>query len=572
MMVVHRLLTLLVVITCCYCLQCILGEVTTDPVVNIGHTNIRGKVTQTDGGNRPVFAFRSIYYANPPVGSNRFSAPSPRTLPAGDYDATDYGPLCPQDMELLALAYHGYPIPSKKPSEDCLHLDVYTPTLDTNSRLPVMVWIHGGAFVNGGNALYDGSALAESQNVIVVAINYRVGPLGFLSFGDESAPGNYGLLDQQLAFRWVQNNIVYFGGDNGRVTIFGESAGGMCTSIHPLVPSNQQLFHRVITQSGPANSAMVVVENPSKWGGIMAEAVGCAGNNTERIINCLRTKSAEDISLVKIPESPDKPFLPFGPVVDGRFLLDYPMKLYQAGLIRVKADILIGFNNNEGGYGLLATRGPSGIDLSKFGVDMFRLMMVQEFSKLVPGDLSNLISRIEDIYSGPEGITDQTAFQTLGHIIGDGFVIAPSLAIADYTSESGFYTFVYEFQHRPSYYHGPEFVGADHGAEEPLVHGFPFLTKERQGSFTFTEEEKSLSDVMMTYWANFAKYSDPNGEKFELPYWPPYSYTEKTYMQLRPIPEIAGNLKPNKVAFWNTVFSSVHVLKEGTFKHLSDEL
>ncbi|KAJ8047392.1 Pyrethroid hydrolase Ces2e [Holothuria leucospilota] len=556
-------------------LICILscnGGMASDPVVTIGQTNIRGRVSVTKAARRRVYAFRSIYYAEPPVGNKRFAAPSPLSLPPGDYDATDYGPLCPQDVNLLSLAFSGYPIPSREPSEDCLHLNIYTPTLDTNSRLAVMVWIHGGAFGNGGNALYDGSALAESQNVVVVNINYRLGPLGFLSLQNKDAKGNYGLLDQQLALKWVQNNIIYFGGDPDKVTIFGESAGGMSTSVHLIAPSNKKLFKRVITQSGPATSSLMLVEEPAKWANYVAQEVGCTAKSSEAVMSCLRSKSADELVHVKIPETPDKPLLPFGPVIDGEFIREDPMILYQSGFFGVKADVLIGFNDNEGGYSIPATRGPSGLDLDNFSVDVFRMMLKTEFSKVVPGDTSELISHVEALYAGEDGITDETAFQKFGHIVGDGLVVAPSLAIAEYTSESGYYTFVYEYQHRPSYYKGPDFIGADHGVEEPLVLGFPFLEGDIQDTMEFTEEEESLSDIMMTYWGNFAKFGDPNGDKAELPYWPPYRHTDKIYMQLKPVPEIAGNLKPNIVMFWNRLFSSAKLMKTGRHGRAMDEL
>ena len=183
-----------------------------------------GKVKGTTENG--VHKWKGIPYAKPPVGQWRFKAPEPPEVWEDVLDATAYGPICPQPSDLLSLSYTELP----RQSEDCLYVNVFAP--DTPSQnLPVMVWIHGGAFYLGAGSepLYDGSKLAAQGEVIVVTLNYRLGPFGFLHLSsfDEAYSDNLGLLDQAAALKWVRENISAFGGDPDNVTVFGESAGGI---------------------------------------------------------------------------------------------------------------------------------------------------------------------------------------------------------------------------------------------------------------------------------------------------------------------------------------------------------
>lgn len=192
-----------------------------------------------------MLAFRGIRYAKPPVRELRFAPPQPVEKPTGIVVADKFGSACPQYKSAFG---------PESLEEDCLFLNVYVPKAG-EGPFPVMVWIHGGAFVAGsGGPEYDPSRLV-AQGVVVVTINYRLGPLGFLAHRDltneqDGGSGNYGLMDQQLALRWVQDNISTFGGDPNNVTIFGESAGGLSVLSHVVSPKAQGLFQRAIVQSG----------------------------------------------------------------------------------------------------------------------------------------------------------------------------------------------------------------------------------------------------------------------------------------------------------------------------------
>ncbi|AFM15753.1 carboxylesterase type B [Mycolicibacterium chubuense NBB4] len=232
--------------------------------------------------------FAGIPYAAPPVGPLRWHAPEPVAPWPGVRDATRYGPRCMQelggDLEL-----------GRQTDEDCLNLNVWTPRSASDRKLPVMVWIHGGAFVNGSGRIYDARRMVARGDIVVVTINYRLGALGFLahpSLGPPGQVGNYGLEDQQAALRWVHDNIAAFGGDPGKVTIAGESAGGMSVCDHLVAPGSKGLFRAAIIQSGPcqAQARLPVAQARSID---YAAGFGCADPATAA--RCLRALPADKL-------------------------------------------------------------------------------------------------------------------------------------------------------------------------------------------------------------------------------------------------------------------------------------
>ncbi|XP_037624343.1 pyrethroid hydrolase Ces2e-like isoform X1 [Sebastes umbrosus] len=225
------------------------------PEVHTKLGSLRGQYVSVKGKETGVHAYLGIPFAKPPVGpALRLAAPQPVEGWEGVRDATRKPPMCVQNKQtsidlIDKIGSKLAELPDI--SEDCLYLNVYTPANRAhNAKLPVMVWIHGGGFALGSAAMYDGSALGAYQDVVVVLIQYRLGLLGFLSTGDEHMSGNFGLLDQVQALRWIQQHIHNFGGDPYSVTIFGESAGGVSVSLLLLSPLSDGLFHRAIAESG----------------------------------------------------------------------------------------------------------------------------------------------------------------------------------------------------------------------------------------------------------------------------------------------------------------------------------
>ena len=266
-------------------------------VVRIASGEIRG--TSADDQTH-VRAFRGIPYAASTAGLNRWKPPQPVSPWEGIRDCTKFGPACPQAPYPKGTPYYREPEPQ---SEDCLSLNIWTAAADATERRPVMVWIHGGALTRGSGAIdiYDGTSLAQ-KGVVVVTINYRLGPLGFFAHPElsaeskEHASGNYGFLDQIAALQWVRENIEAFGGDPHCVTIFGESAGALSVCVLAVSPLAKDLFHRAISESGSAFRAIPERADSERNGEKLAQALNVkslAELQSCRRIHCCRTVKAE---------------------------------------------------------------------------------------------------------------------------------------------------------------------------------------------------------------------------------------------------------------------------------------
>ncbi|CAG2121276.1 unnamed protein product, partial [Medioppia subpectinata] len=237
-----------------------------------------------------VDQFVGIPYAEPPVGKHRFAKPEPISKPFPNIiDATKVKNSCMQN----AMAF---PNPDSPLSEDCLVLNIWT--TNTTALKPVMFWIYGGGLVTGSifQELYNGSALA-TNDVVVVSVNYRLGPFGFLYGDREDAPGNVGFYDQLLGMKWVRENIHSFGGDRDRITIFGESSGSWSVSAHILSPLSKGMFQRAIMESGANmfNKDRDVVNKTEAISQAKAMAKGLKCNETEDWIQCLRRADAKEL-------------------------------------------------------------------------------------------------------------------------------------------------------------------------------------------------------------------------------------------------------------------------------------
>ncbi|XP_040185272.1 pyrethroid hydrolase Ces2e-like isoform X2 [Rana temporaria] len=532
---------ILTLLLCCS-IQASLGTDGGRPVVDTRYGKLQGTTRIVKETDRTVDSFYGIPFAKPPVGPLRFEAPEPPEPWESVKEATENPPMCPQNAEQLQhfLKLMNIEVTLPSTSEDCLYLNVFTPSdRGDNAKLPVMMFIHGGGLVMGTAATHDGSAISAYENVVQVSIQYRLGILGFLSGTDDTdaqtASGNYGLLDQVAALRWVQQNIKNFGGDPESVTIFGESAGGISVSALVLSPLAQGLFHRAIAQSGVAIMRGFIASSPKEFMFYRNMVANMSGCEPSSLMSCLRMKSEQEISSIMS----NKNFLPLPVCVDGVFLPKPPEEIL-AAKENNKVPLIIGVTEQEFGWLALKSLGATYVD----GLPKESIQTEMGRSPIL-GEISGLDYTLLDEYFG----NTEDPLENRDHFLdlqGDVMFVMPALKIAKLHRDSGSPVFFYEFRHRPSLFQisRPKWVKADHGDEVLLVFGVPFVTHSALNkSHTYPEEEKKLSKTMMKYWANFARTGDPNGS--DMTQWPQYDEDEN-YLQIDIQQKVFQRLKEKK--------------------------
>jgi para-nitrobenzyl esterase len=433
-----------------------------------------------------IASFKGVPFAAPPVGDLRWRSPQPIKPWQGVRKANEFGPGPMQDTAFGAMM--GGP---QKISEDCLYLHVRTGAKKAGEKRPVMVWIYGGGFGIGmtSTPTYDGTNLAK-KGVVLVSVTYRVGPMGFLAHPElskESGKGSgaYGIQDQIAGLRWVKANIAQLGGDPQNVTIFGESAGGISVSMLTASPMAKGLFQRAISESGgsmsPPRASLKVAEEQGK------AYLSKLGAND---IKAARALSAETI------QKETKGMGGFWPVADGVTIVGNQYALFEAGKFN-DTPILIGTNSDEGG--LFATQ--------KTTSAAFEKMIRSQYE-----------AGADAILKAYPHATDAEATRAAKDIMRDSVFAWPTWAWATLQSRNGKNkAFVYYFDHRTPA--SPE--GANHGSEIRYVFGNLDAKGFEAGSNG--PEDKALSELIGSYWVNFATKGDPNGSG--LPAWP--SFDEK---------------------------------------------
>ncbi len=454
-----------------------------------------------------IHVFKGIPYAAAPVGELRWRAPIPGAAWETTRDATQFGTICPQPPALAALAQQALP----ETDEDCLFLNIWTPAKTSGDALPVMVWIHGGGLSLGWShqATYDGEELAR-RDVIVVSVNYRLGPLGFLALPELSAEngtsGNYGFLDQVAALEWVQRNIEAFGGDPGRVTIFGESAGG--TSVVALVasPMTEGLIHGAIAQSPWVTDTNVANLDTSRTFVSSAEDMGsqwidtvAPGGEEARMLEALRAIPASE--LVGNSEAQ----LPMYITVDGTFMPDPVEAVFQSGAQR-NVPLMIGTNADEGTLFMLGGYGNR---------EQFQTAAHATYGEKTDALLALYLQEDTSVRNAANQFLTDTWFLRATRTILGGMstVSAPA------------------FQYHFTRVRGANPLGAHHAAEISYAFNTPgFLASGDEAENAPEEIDQALTTAMGGYWTQFAKTGDPNAEG--LVEWPAYSGEEPSYLEL----------------------------------------
>uniref|UniRef100_A0A8C6GQ05 Carboxylic ester hydrolase n=1 Tax=Mus spicilegus TaxID=10103 RepID=A0A8C6GQ05_MUSSI len=535
-------------------LQHVHGQDSASPIRNTHTGQVRGSFVHVKDTKSGVHAFLGIPFAKPPVGPLRFAPPEDPEPWSGVRDGTSLPAMClqPDIMNLEDVKGMNLILPPISMSEDCLYLNIYTPThAQEGSNLPVMVWIHGGGLVIGSASMNDVSELAATEEIAIVAIQYRLGILGFFSTGDQHARGNWGYLDQVAALRWVQKNIAYFGGNRDRVTIFGVSAGGTSVSSHILSPMSKGLFHGAIMQSGVALLPGLISDTSEVVYKTVANLSGCEATDSEALIHCLRAKSKQEILAI------NQVFKMIPGVVDGEFLPKHPQELL-ASMDFHPVPSIIGVNTDECGWGVPTFMGLDHIIKNITRETLPAVLKNTAAQMMLPPECSHLL--VEEYMGDTED--PETLQAQFREMLGDFMFVIPALQVAHF-QRSQAPVYFYEFQHLSSFikHVRPSHVKADHGDDVAFVFGSYLWDM----NLDLTEEEELLKRRMMKYWANFARNGNPNSEG--LPSWPVLDQDEQ-YLQLDTQPAVGRALKARRLQFWTkTLPQKIQELKGSQDKH-----
>ena len=486
-----------------------------------------------------VRVFKGMPYAAPPVADLRWSGPQVAEGWTGLRDATEFGAICPQDDPLGMMG--GAP-----QSEDCLFLNVFTPSEAPDDALPVMVWIHGGAWITGAGSqdFYQAHTIVNDGGVVVVTINYRLGPFGYLAHealtagSEHGASGNYGQWDQIMALQWVKQHIRAFGGDPGNVTIFGESAGGNGVCVLMASPLARGLFQGAISQSGlcGAPGFSENLASGEATGARFAEVLGCSDLATAA--SCLRSKTTEEVRAVPTLEGnlrawsggafypPTSSEFYFSElIVDGHVLPRSVNDAFSSGDI-ADVSFLIGSNADEG---------------KLFHSPLLSLPVADEaeyraaLGRTFPNDVDAIIAEypVADFSS---------ASAALAEVSGDAFFVCTARKIARNAADAGLPTFLYGFTLVPDAILPG--LGSFHTAEIPFVFGVDAFA-------LVTDTTRPLHEAMLGYWTRFAATGDPNGNGAET--WPAFDTASEENILLDLPLSVVTNHAEARCDFWDSI-------------------
>jgi len=456
-----------------------------------------GRVSGVLNANGDVYAFKGIPFAAAPVGDLRWKEPQPVKPWEGIRKCERFGPSPMQAKPVPYSMWSEEFLAPKEPiSEDCLYLNVWTGATSAGEKRPVIVWIFGGGFLSGGSAapVYDGEAIAK-KGIVFVSINYRVGVFGFFAHPEltkesgRNASGNYAILDQLAALRWVKRNIAAFGGDAGNVTVAGQSAGSYSVNILQASPLGKGLFQKAIGESG------AVFSNPFTT---LAKAEE-AGETYGKSLNAptladLRNISAEDLM--------KKPYAVWGAIVDGYVLPGQIAAIFAAGKEN-NVPLLTGWNQEEFKF-FWAVK--SAVEFEK---DLHN-----EYGPDAPTALENY-----------PATNDSVAAASQYRMSSDKVFGSQNFIWANMQSDQGEKVYVYRFAHKVPGTGEYAKYGAFHGGELPYAYNNLTLSNR-----PWQPADNKLAEAMCTYWANFAATGNPNGKG--LPEWKPYNSNTNNIMML----------------------------------------
>ncbi|XP_068622296.1 juvenile hormone esterase-like isoform X2 [Battus philenor] len=521
------------------------GRMTEAPIVRVEQGALQGRLV-SNPPNRAFYSFQGIPYAKPPLGSLRFKAPQPPEPWDEVRDATSEGNVSAQIEPFFQKQFKG--------DENCLFLNVYTPTLD-GELLPVMVHIHGGGFQfgSGSSAMYGGDYLVE-KDVVVVTINYRLGPLGFLCLNTPEVPGNAGLKDIIQALRWVKQNIHNFGGNPGNLTISGESCGGVATSLLTASPLSKNLISKAIIQSGTALNSWAFQNHPLEKAKELAKSLGCDAEGVDEILEFLSTTPVKDIveiySTDYFKNFTEKGMNTFAPVIEKEFpgveaaLTESFIDLLVSGRV-AQVPIMIGTTTLEFIYERESN------DLQSYIPPQLNLKKDSSESLEVAEGIKKLY--FKGNHTGEEGMLERQ--QLLSDILMN-------------VDTHRYVQYLVKASNKPIYYYKFDYIGEfnfSHKLSEVQqkqhaghMDDLGYLFKnDFQKDAKPSEQDIKMRERMLRLWTNFAKVGNPTPDKnhYLSVTWQPVTEENLYYLRLGKELSLETNPDKEKMEFWDQVYS-----------------
>lgn len=480
-------------------LVCIFAP-TSSEIINTNSGSVRGVPSLADD----VEAYLGIPYAEPPVGDLRFARPVPKKKWTDVYNASTFGPPCTQ----ISIGPLYFMPDVTNMSEDCLYLNVWSPKSEPSGGLrPIIVYLHPGAYITGSSTIkaHDGSQLASRGDLIVASLNYRLGMFGYFLSYTEEANGNMGEFDKIMAIKWIKENAKYFNGDPDNISLMGASAGAASISCLMLSPLAKDLFKKAIVISGSQMHPSFgdndrLFSNSER----IASIAGCSNNsvnlksNPRAVAKCLKNKSAEDLVKAQTVLLMTNPLLLF-PRVGDELLPKNAVESFREGKFRKDMDVLMGFNENEGGL-FLFTGVPQYVGL--YGREVKAMTKMRAFALARSAFFlsgQDRASEVIDYYMKRVKNRTTTGYvRMVANILGDFISSCNVIFNADVVSLKGNHVYLYKFDFRPASTPTAEWVGTTHLDDIQYIFGSPYYGN-------FTPEETELSQRLIDRWSAFAR-------------------------------------------------------------------
>lgn len=515
-------------------------------VVNTTYGPVRGVL------EHGIRSFLGIPYAKPPLGELRFKEPEPHPSWTDILECTQQAKMCPQ-MHLVKEIMLGH--------EDCLYLDVHVPReKNTSNFLPVMFWIYGGGYAFGDEyefGVYNVKHLVEKHDIIIVSVNYRLGPFGFMALDELKAEsqmqstGNYGLIDQVLGLKWVKDNIRTFGGDPNRVTIMGESAGAFSVCWHMVSPLSTGLFSGAIMESGSCDTRYMfrTYDNAQSYSRLWTNTHGCNNTAGPTLLKCMRSAKVGDfLQLVNISKFPGfhpklYPAWPWTATIDHVALLDIPLISINKGEFN-QVPLIIGHNHDEFSIGV-----------------PFIPLMVPGFRRPIDPEVwdhtlmyffdndKSVVEKIKKTYP----VVNNSYFDVAVRITTDYFFVCPSRRAARSISQHHQSVWMYQFNFDKGWFYNQS-LGDFHASELLMIFDNYIILHP-------SHDDDQMAKTFHLHWTNMFKYGSPNSPSGIIPpekpdiviNWPAWDSDLKQNINLNIPPSIDDHLSENLCNFWDTI-------------------